>query len=106
MTKKERIVIYTRGDSQWRQLKHVEFITAFLDSERYEIHVQHIMPVSFVGQVELFNTAALLIAPNGGWAPNVLWMSDTACVLEIHLYRDDSWIDMFGLVRLLEPGTS
>jgi Glycosyltransferase 61 len=100
---KERIVIYTRDDSPWRQLKHTEFITRLLDTNKFDVHIQQRMPVPFADQVELFSGAALLIAPNGGWAPNVLWMSDAACLLEIHLYHTDSWIKQFGLASLFRP---
>lgn len=103
-TTKERIIIFTREDTPWRQLKHVEFIIARLDTDHFSVHIVHQMPESFNDQVELFNSAALLIAPNGGWAPNVLWMSDEACLMEIHLYRTDSWIRSFGLASLFETG--
>ena len=72
-------------------------------ADRFEIHIQTQMPYNFDDQVRLFSGAALLIAPNGGWKPNVLRMSDTACLLEIHLYKIDSWIEMFGLASLFEP---
>jgi hypothetical protein len=101
---KEHIVIYTRQDSQWRNLLEVQELIRLFDLDKYSISVVHSMPTSFYGQVELFANADLLIAPNGGWAPNVLWMSNVACLVELHLYREDSWLNMFGLGKLFEDG--
>ena len=54
------------------------------------------MPTAFHAQVSLFASAQLLVAPNGGWNPNALWMPSDACVVEAHQYVQDSWLG-FGL---------
>jgi hypothetical protein len=74
------------------------------DDNRFEVTVHTRIPASFWEQVAFFADIDLLIAPNGGWAPNVLWLPPEACLVEIHLYRLDSWIRMFGLESVLGPG--
>ena len=101
---KEQIIIYTRQDTSYRNLLEVEKIAALFDSKKYNISVVHSIPMDFYDQVELFDSADLFIAPNGGWNPNILWMSNEACLIELHLYREDSWLNMFGLVDLFEKG--
>ena len=101
----EWIVIYTREDTSTRQIHDTEAILAALDTDRYAVHVQRQMPDTLEGQVALFARADLLIAPNGGWTPNVLWMKDTACLVEIHLYDTNSWLVKHGLSSLFVPGT-
>ena len=98
----EQIIIYTRQDTNYRNLLEVEKIAALFDSKKCNISVVHSMPTDFYDQVELFASADLFIAPNGGWNPNVLWMSNEACLVELHLYREDSWLNMFGLADLFE----
>lgn len=95
--RKEHIVIYTRLDSDWRNLLQVEDLVRLFDSDKYNVSVVSSMPNDFYKQVKIFAEADLLIAPNGGWSPNVLWMHDDACLVEVHLYKTDSWIQMFGL---------
>lgn len=103
-TEKERIVIYSRDDSPYRQMKQTELLIDLFNVDEYDIHIQSKMPESFVEQVEMFAGAALLLAPTGGWVPNLLWMSDAACLVEVHLYDADSWIQYFGLSHLFRPG--
>ena len=93
---RERIVIYTRMDSPWRQLLEPESVAALFDA-RFDVEVVPSMPRGFAEQVRLFSRIALLVAPNGGWIPNVLWLPSNACVVEAHLYRLDSWLLNFGL---------
>jgi hypothetical protein len=54
---KEHIVIYTRQDSQWRNLLEVQELIRLFDLDKYSISVVHSMPTSFYGQVELFANA-------------------------------------------------
>jgi hypothetical protein len=100
---KEWIVIYTREDGPTRQIHDTKAIVDALDTERYAIHIQRFMPSNFLEQVAMFSMADLLIAPNGGWTPNVLWMKDTACLVELHLYNENSWLVLFGLSSLFQP---
>jgi Glycosyltransferase 61 len=100
---KEWIVIYTREDGPTRQIHDTEKIVDALDADRYAIHIQRYMPSNFSEQVAMFALADLLIAPNGGWTPNVLWMKDTACLVEIHLYDTNSWLVKYGLSSLFQP---
>jgi Glycosyltransferase 61 len=62
------------------------------------------MPSDFWDQVRLFASADIMIAPNGGWAPNVIWMPHESCLVELHQYTLDSWIQMFGLHRRFRDG--
>ena len=102
--RKEQIIIYTRQDSIYRNLVEVHELLGLFDLDKYSISVVHMMPTDFYAQVELLASADLLIAPTGGWAPNILWMSNEACLVELHLYKEDSWINKFGLVDLFEGG--
>ena len=97
---REKVVIYTRQDSAWRQLQQVNNVLDVIDQRQFQVTILENMPKNFAAQVEIFAQADLFLAPNGGWAPNVLWMKDTACVVELHLYKTDSWIEMFGLKLL------
>jgi hypothetical protein len=101
--KKEWIVIYTREDTPTRNIHDTQAIVDALDTDRYNVHIQRSMPTHFYEQVAMFGKADLFIAPNGGWTPNVLWMKDTACLIELHLYKTDSWLLMFGLSSLFPP---
>jgi hypothetical protein len=101
--KKKHVVIYTRMDSPYRQVKNVEALIQLFDKDKFEVMVQPKLPVSFWEQVELFAGISLFVAPNGGWSPNVLWLPDDVCVIELHLYREDSWIKMFGLEKVFAP---
>jgi hypothetical protein len=102
--RRKRVVIYTRKDSKWRNVKNASVLVDLFDDSRFEVAVHPRIPASFWEQVAFFADIDLLIAPNGGWAPNVLWMPPEACMVEIHQYRLDSWIHMFGLERVLGPG--
>jgi hypothetical protein len=57
-----------------------------------------------VDKSSFFSSVNLFIAPNGGWNPNVLWMRDEACLVELHLIKLDSWLQMFGLSTLFKRG--
>lgn len=101
---REKIVIYSRLDSEWRQLSQVEFVTDLFNQTSYDVEILPTMPKDFDEQARVMSEADLFIAPNGGWAPNVLWMHDSACLVELHLYRVDSWIAMFGLSTIFPEG--
>jgi uncharacterized protein involved in tolerance to divalent cations len=101
--KQELIVIYTREDTSTRNIHDAQKLIDALDTDRYRVHVQRYMPSNFYEQVAMFGMADLLIAPNGGWTPNVLWMKDTACLVEIHLYDTNSWLVQNGLASLFQP---
>lgn len=103
LSRKELIVIYKREDMWSRQIHDTDKILDAFDLDRYAVHIQRYMPSSFLEQVALFGMADLLIAPNGGWTPNVLWMKDTACLVEIHLYKTNSWLVKYGLSSLFQP---
>ena len=102
-TEKEWIVIYTREDTETRNIHDTQKIIDAMDTDRYNVHIQRYMPRNFYEQVAMFGMADLMIAPNGGWTPNVLWMKDTACMVEIHLYDTNSWLVKHGLASLFQP---
>ena len=54
------------------------------------------MPADFISQVALFSQTDILIAPNGGWIPFVMFMK-AAVILELHLFRVDSWLNQFEM---------
>ena len=97
---KERVVIYSRlSDSSTRQLHGAEAVAALFDAARFNVSVAASIPAAFAAQARFFGSASLLVAPNGGWAPNVLWLPRHACLVEVHMYRTSSWIKMFGLAE-------
>ena len=101
---RERVVIYSRlADSTTRQLLEAEAVAALFDAARFDVSVVDSLPASLAAQASLFGSASLLVAPNGGWAPNVLWLPRHACLVEVHLYRTSSWIKMFGLADTFLP---
>lgn len=110
----ERVVILTRlqvgrqcedtqptlrashGDVATRRFCDVRPLVTLFDAERTQVEVVGPMPGEFYAQVALFASAKLLVAPNGGWNPNALWLPSDACVVEAHQYVRDSWL-AFGL---------
>ncbi|KAL3930993.1 MAG: hypothetical protein SGBAC_011517 [Bacillariaceae sp.] len=102
--RKKQVVIYTRKDSLWRQIEELEPILDLFDGETVNVSIVPSLPSKFYDQVQLFSSSDLLVAPNGGWSPNVLWMKDDACLTELHFEKEDSWIKMFGLSNIFEKG--
>jgi hypothetical protein len=98
------VVIYTRNESSFRQLHEPEALQNLFNDTLVNITVVSHMPRDFWDQVRLFASVDVLIAPNGRWSPNVIWMPQDACIVELHLYKIDSWIQMFGLHRRFQQG--
>jgi capsular polysaccharide biosynthesis protein len=85
--RRRRVVIYSREDSKFRNIKNTGALVDLFDDNRFEVTVHTRLPASFWEQVAFFADIDLLIAAIGGWAPNVLWLPPDACLVEIHLFR-------------------
>ena len=90
------VLIYTRGKADTRRILEAPRLKPLFD-ERFDVQIVDDVPKRLVDQARFFSGASLILAPNGGWMPNVIFISPAACVIELHLYRKDSWIEMFGL---------
>ena len=49
-----------------------------------QVQILDDVPKTLVAQAQLFASAGLLLAPNGGWAPNAVFMGSDACLVELH----------------------
>ncbi|CAJ1449572.1 unnamed protein product [Effrenium voratum] len=92
------VVLYTRGRSSWRRIRDPQKLEPLF---RGKVQILDDVPKTLVAQAQLFASAGLLLAPNGGWAPNAVFMGSDACLVELHQYKMDSWIVMFGLAKTL-----
>ena len=90
------VVIYSRGKSSWRRIVKPEQLTPLFHS-RLKVTIHDDVPATLVQQARFFSSAAAVLAPNGGWAPNALFMASDACLIELHLYKEDSWVVDYGL---------
>jgi hypothetical protein len=72
--RRRRVAIYAREDSKWRNIKNAGALVDLFDDNRFEVTVHTRIPASFWEQVAFFAGIDLLIAPNGGWVPNVSWL--------------------------------
>ena len=101
---REQIVIYTRQNMTSRVICNVEILVDLFPEDLFDIRLVHCLPSLVEDQITLFATADLLIAPSGVWAPNVLWMKDGACMVELKQYRLNSWLRRYGMESLFERG--
>jgi len=102
---REQIVIYTRQGMKTRVIRNVEILVdLFRQDDFFDIRLVHHMPQSAADQIALFASIDLLIAADNGWAPNVLWMKDGACLVELQQYRRNSWLRLYGMEKLFERG--
>ena len=92
----QRVLIYSRGRSSYRRILEPHRLKPLFD-EKFDLQIVDDIPEKLVDQARLFSGSSLLLAPNGGWMPNVVFMPSQACLVELHLYRKDSWVEMFGL---------
>ncbi|CAE7904726.1 unnamed protein product, partial [Symbiodinium microadriaticum] len=93
-----RVLIYTRGKSSWRRIVEPERLKPLFHT-RLEISIADDPPATLLEQARFFSSFGAVLAPNGGWSPNVLFMASDSCLIELHLYRRDSWVVDFGLGR-------
>ena len=93
-----RVLIYTRGKSSWRRIVEPERLKP-LFHPRLDISIADDVPATLLEQARFFSSFGAVLAPNGGWSPNVLFMASDSCLIELHLYRRDSWVVDFGLGR-------
>ncbi|CAE7804025.1 sodA, partial [Symbiodinium sp. CCMP2456] len=93
-----RVLIYTRGKSSWRRIVEPERLKP-LFHPRLDISIADDPPATLLEQARFFSSFGAVLAPNGGWSPNVLFMASDSCLIELHLYRRDSWVVDFGLGR-------
>ncbi|CAJ1426664.1 unnamed protein product [Effrenium voratum] len=96
----DRILIYSRGRSSWRRIRDPERLRE-LFHQRFAVEIRADVPRLLVEQARLFADASLVLAPNGGWAPNVIFMPTRSCLVELHLYKADSWVARYGLSRAI-----
>lgn len=98
-----RILIYTRMDSNWRHIEgDVDSLAAlFRQHNDSSVEIVDRLPETLEQQAVLFSRVDMLVAPNGGWAPNVLLLPPSACVVELHQYTEDSWLKNFGLAAAI-----
>lgn len=93
------VTLYTREDAQHRRIEGdvAVIVNLFKDwKPSPRLQVVKKMPADFISQVALFSQTDILIAPNGVWVPNVMFMK-AAVILELHLFRVDSWLNQFGM---------
>eukprot|EP00435_Cladocopium_sp_Y103_P032841 s531_g8.t1 len=91
-----RGLIYTRRLSSWRRIQGPEELRPLFRKD-LEVEILDDMPKTLVAQARLFASKGLVLAPNGGWAPNVIWMPSDSCLIELHLYQLDSWVQRYLL---------
>ena len=67
---------------QQQHLKVVLFFNLFQD---LAVEIVDDMPATLEAQARLFASAGLVLAPNGGWAPNVIFMPPETQILLVFL---------------------
>jgi len=103
-TVREQIVFFTRQNMTSRVIRNVEILVDLFREDLFDIRLVHRLPLLVEDRITLFAAADLLIAPSGVWAPNVLWMKDGACMVELQQYRLNSWLRRYGMESLFERG--
>ena len=91
-----KVLIYSRANANYRRIIEPKRLEPVFHP-RLNVTVADDVPPTLLEQARFFSSFAVVLAPNGGWAPNVLFMASDACLIELHLYRRDSWAKDYGL---------